>query len=114
MLDGNIRLINAFTVISFSGRALWSQSVLSNFVYLQSGDPSTVGYLTGLMGSAQVLSSIPSGILADVVPKSRLLAVASLVGLVAIALNVYAVQIGSMALLAVALSPQQKERCSLL
>jgi MFS family permease len=88
----NIRLTLLFTVVAFAGRSLWSQSVLSTFVYLlRDDDPKAVGFITAAMGIAQLLSSFPAGILADRYRRDVLLKIASVIGLIAIGLAYTAV-----------------------
>lgn len=90
----NILLTLIFTAIAFAGRSLWSQSVLSTFVYLlEDNDPKAVGYITGVMGLAQLVSSFPTGVLADHYRRDTLLKGASAVGLLAIGLTLTAVLI---------------------
>jgi MFS family permease len=88
----NIRVTLIYTLLSFAGRSLWSQSVLSTFVYLlQNNDAKAVGFITAAMGLSQFLSSFPAGILADRYRRDRILKLASFVGLVAIGLTYIAV-----------------------
>jgi len=80
----NINLILAYTFIAFSARSLWNQSVLSAFVYLiKNDDPKFVGILTGIMGTTQLLSSFPAGILADKFRRDTMLKIASVIGAIA-------------------------------
>jgi len=101
----NIFWINVFTVVAFSGRSIWQQSILSNYVYLVAdNNASIVGFLTGILGLSQVLSSVPTGVLGDILPKHYLLRVSAVITLGAIAVNVYAVHNGSLQALAVAMT----------
>mmetsp|Transcript_28332 Transcript_28332/g.83380 ORF Transcript_28332/g.83380 Transcript_28332/m.83380 type:complete len:578 (-) Transcript_28332:226-1959(-) len=101
----NINLVLAYTVLSFAGRSLWSQSALSAFVYLlRDENPEYVGYLTAVMGVAQLLASFPSGYLADKHRRDALLHTASAVGLIAAGVTTAAVLIESYALLGAALA----------
>ncbi|KAI2506479.1 major facilitator superfamily-like protein [Fragilaria crotonensis] len=88
----NIRLTLMYTLIVFAGRSLWSQSVLSTFVYLlQNKDPKAVGVISAAMGLTQLFVSFPAGIFVDRYRRDYLLKVATVVGLVAIGLTYTAV-----------------------
>lgn len=55
-----------FTGMAFAARSLWSQSVLSTYIYITvSESPTALGNLTGLMGLSQIIASIPAGIISD-------------------------------------------------
>eukprot|EP00978_Attheya_sp_CCMP212_P002231 scaffold4582_cov56-Attheya_sp.AAC.5 len=86
----NIPLVLAYTFLAFAGRSLWSQSVLSAFVFLLShDDPKVVGYLTALMGVMQLVASLPAGIAADsFASRDSLLRLASAFGILAIFVSV--------------------------
>lgn len=88
----NIRLTLIYTVVVFAGRSLWSQSVLSTFVYLlQDNDPKAVGFASAAMGFTQLFVSFPAGYFADRYRRDYLLKLASCVGLVAIGLTFAAI-----------------------
>jgi len=101
----NINLILAFTLFAFAGRSLWSQSVLSTLVYLLRNDnPEAVGFITAVMGMSQLIASFPTGILADRHRRDSLLKVASVVGIVAVAVTLFSVWRESYQWLTVALA----------
>jgi len=87
----NISLILIYTFLYFSSRSLWSQSVLSAFIYLlKDNDPEYVGLITGIMGVTQLLSSFPSGWAADRYGRQLVLRCGSIVGFVGIVTTLYA------------------------
>lgn len=62
----NRSLTILYTAFAFGGRSVWSHSVLPTYVYFLNGhNAAQVGYLTAIMGLAQLLASIPAGVLAD-------------------------------------------------
>lgn len=105
VISRNVHLVLAYTFFSFSARSLWNQSVLSAFVYLlKSDNPKYVGFLTGLMGMSQLLSSFPSGWLADKYRRDKMLKLGSVVGFFAAASTLIASQMKSFTALGIALS----------
>jgi MFS family permease len=101
----NINLVLAYTFFTFSARSLWNQSVLSAFVYLlKSNDPKYVGFLTGLMGMAQLLTSFPSGWLADKYRRDTMLKWGSVIGFVAAISTFIASRMNSFSLLGMSLA----------
>eukprot|EP00565_Helicotheca_tamesis_P000454 CAMPEP_0185725158 /NCGR_PEP_ID=MMETSP1171-20130828/1470_1 /TAXON_ID=374046 /ORGANISM="Helicotheca tamensis, Strain CCMP826" /LENGTH=174 /DNA_ID=CAMNT_0028393199 /DNA_START=106 /DNA_END=627 /DNA_ORIENTATION=- len=101
----NIPLVLAYTFVTFAGRSMWSTSVLSAFVYLlRNDDPESVGFLTAVMGVAQLLASFPSGMLADMYRRDVMLKVGSLVGVAAIVSTMVASFVENFAFLGVALA----------
>jgi hypothetical protein len=89
-LVSNVRRILALTWFSFTGRSIWSQSVLSIFVYLLNKDnPERVGYVTAVMGMSQVVSSLPAECLKW--QRNNILRLGSLVGAIAAGLTVVAI-----------------------
>lgn len=80
----NINRILIYSFFIFAGRSLWNQSVLPAFVYFLKGkDPLFVGILAAIMGMTQVLSSFPTGILADLYRRDHMLKIGSGVGTLA-------------------------------
>ena len=101
----NINLVLAYTFLTFASRSLWNQSVLSAFVYLlKSNDPKYVGFLTGLMGMAQLLTSFPSGWLADKYRRDTMLKFGSVIGLMGAISTFIASRMNSFPLLGVSLA----------
>lgn len=87
----NIPIVLAYTTFVFAGRSVWSQSVLSTFVFLlRQEDFRAVGFMTAVMGLAQLFTSFPAGYLADRYRRDTMLRVASVVALAAIAAILYA------------------------
>ena len=101
----NIKFILSYTVLMFAGRSMWSQTVLSAYVYLlRDNNAEAVGLLTAIMGISQLLLSFPTGYLADKFRRDTLLKSASVFGFVAISTTVVAVRRRSYSLLALALA----------
>eukprot|EP00563_Minutocellus_polymorphus_P019910 CAMPEP_0197716222 /NCGR_PEP_ID=MMETSP1434-20131217/1183_1 /TAXON_ID=265543 /ORGANISM="Minutocellus polymorphus, Strain CCMP3303" /LENGTH=362 /DNA_ID=CAMNT_0043300545 /DNA_START=15 /DNA_END=1100 /DNA_ORIENTATION=- len=101
----NIKFILLYTVFMFAGRSMWSQTVLSAYVYLLRDDNAeAVGLLTAIMGISQLLLSFPTGYLADKFRRDTLLKSASIFGFVAISTTLVAVHRRSYSLLALALA----------
>lgn len=101
----NVHFVLAYTFFSFSARSLWNQSVLSAFVYLlKSDDPKYVGYITGLTGMMQLLSSFPSGWLADKYRRDKMLKLGSIVGFLAATSTLIASRMNDFTALGIALS----------
>lgn len=97
----NIKLVLAYQFFAMAARSLWNQSVLSAYVFLlKTDDPKFVGFLTGVMGLSQMLTSFPAGFLADRYRRDTMLKVASIVGTVAVSLTYYAAQQNSFTTLA--------------
>jgi MFS family permease/GNAT superfamily N-acetyltransferase len=91
-ISRNIPVALAYTGLIFAGRSVWSQSVLSTFVFLlRHEDTRAVGIITAAMGLAQLLTSLPAGYLADRYRRDTLLRTASAFGLVAMAATLYAI-----------------------
>ena len=91
-LSRNVPIALAYTALVFAGRSVWSLSVLSTFVFLlRDEDYRSVGIITAVMGLAQLITSFPSGYLADRYRRDTLLRVASVVALGAIAATLYAI-----------------------
>ena len=90
-ISRNVPLALAYTAFVFAGRSVWSQSVLSTFVFLvRQEDYRAVGFITAVMGVAQLITSFPSGYLADRYRRDTLLRVASAVALGAIVSTLHA------------------------
>ena len=101
----NINLILAYTGFAFAGRSLWSQSVLSTFVYLLRNDnPEAVGLITAVMGMSQLIISFPTGIMADRYRRDSYLQLGSAVGLVAVGVTLFSLWKDSYQWLTVALA----------
>ena len=84
---------------------MWSQTVLSAYVYLlRDNNAEAVGLLTAIMGISQLLLSFPTGYLADKYRRDSLLKAASCFGFVAISTTLVAVYRRSYMLLALALA----------
>ena len=91
-ISRNVPLALAYTAFIFAGRSVWSQSVLSTYVFLlRHHDYRAVGIITAAMGLAQLVTSFPSGYLADRYRRDVLLRVASVVASGAIASTLYAI-----------------------
>jgi len=101
----NINFILVYTLLIFAGRSMWSQTVLSAYVFLlRDKNAEAVGLLTAIMGISQLVTSFPSGYLADRFRRDSLLKGASCFGFVAISATLVAVHRRSYSLLALALA----------
>ncbi|GMH71916.1 hypothetical protein TrST_g1492 [Triparma strigata] len=101
----NIGRYMRYTALIFAARSLWSQSVLASYIYLLTDNSSeAVGNVTGLMGLAQVLMSVPSGILSDKYRRDTVLRASLFVGFTALTLIIIAVISDSFSLLCVGVS----------
>jgi hypothetical protein len=91
----NIRRILASTWFGFTGRAIWSQNVLSVLIFLlYPQQPERVGYITAAMGLSQVLTTMVTNCcLSPLWRRDNLLRLAALVGFGAIGVTVYALQV---------------------
>lgn len=91
----NIRRILSSTWFGFTGRAIWSQNVLSILIFLlYPQQPERVGYITAAMGLSQVLSTmIARCCLPPLWKRDNMLRLAASVGMGAIGVTVYAVMV---------------------
>eukprot|EP00977_Amphora_coffeiformis_P015293 scaffold4494_cov161-Amphora_coffeaeformis.AAC.12 len=104
-LSHNVPLTLAYTAFVFAGRSVWSQSVLSTFVFLiKEEDYRAVGFITAVMGLAQLVTSFPTGYLADRHRRDLLLRVASVVGFLAMASTLFAIHQSHYVALVIALA----------
>ncbi len=89
----NIRRILALTWFGFTGRAIWSQNVLSILIFLlYPQQPERVGYITAAMGLSQVLStSLAQYFLSPKWKRHQMLRLAAIIGLGAIGGTIYIV-----------------------
>ena len=78
--------------------------MLATFIFLVKDEVEAVGFLTAIMGIAQLITSFPSGVLADRHRRDSLLKVASGVGMMAIVATIGACYQQSYVFLAAALS----------
>jgi MFS family permease len=89
----NVKLTLLYTFFAFAGRSIWSQSVLAAYVYLLRNDsPEAVGYITAVMGLAQLICSFPTGIVADCYRRDSLLRAASFTGCIAVVFTLVALR----------------------
>jgi MFS family permease len=101
----NVPLVLAYTAFVFAGRAVWSQSVLSTFVFLvKSKDYRAVGFITAVMGVSQLLTSFPAGYYSDRFRRDTLLKGAAVVGVTAVGATLYACWRGDYAALVAGLA----------
>ena len=101
----NIDFVLLYSFLIFAGRSMWSQTVLSAYIYLlRDGDTEAVGLITAIMGISQLVVSFPAGALADRYRRDLLLRASSLVGTAAVVATVLALRTRSYGVLAVALA----------
>ena len=87
----NITFTLIYTCFAFAGRSIWQQSVLATYVFLiMKENPEAVGFITAVMGFAQLCASVPTGYLADKYRRDTMLKLASAVGLLAISVTLIA------------------------
>jgi len=73
----NVRIVLSYTFLNSVSRSIWGANVLSAYVYvITGGSNSQVGYLTGVLGTAQVLAAPFCAYLADRYRRDRMLKVA--------------------------------------
>ena len=87
----NVILTLLYTIFAFSGRSIWSQSVLAAYVYLlRNNQAEAVGFITAVLGLSQLVTSIPAGIIADAHRRDVLLKFSSTVGCFAVGVTFWA------------------------
>jgi MFS family permease len=79
-LNSNVRLTLWWTWVETASSSIRSGDVLSAFIYLRTGDNSTVGYIQGVNGAMQLLLAVPAGWLADRYRRDAVLRGAAAVG----------------------------------
>lgn len=80
----NIKKCFTFTLISSCTRAIWDSSIFSSYVYLLTGNNTSVGYLSGISGLILVLMAPLMGSLADKFERNIVLKFSGIVGIFAI------------------------------
>ena len=102
----NINVIMIYTYIAFVSRSLWNSNALSIFVFLlvNDDDKKTVGFITGLTGLTQLLSSYPASLVADRYRRDRVIKFGAIIGFISIIFTMYAAQKANLTLLAIGLS----------
>ncbi|GFH44426.1 hypothetical protein CTEN210_00900 [Chaetoceros tenuissimus] len=102
----NINVIMIYTYIAFVSRSLWNSNALSIFVFLlvNVDDKKTVGFITGLTGLTQLLSSYPASFVADKYRRDNVVKFGSIIGFISIFFTLYAAQKENLTLLAIGLS----------
>jgi hypothetical protein len=90
ILSPNLSRILIFTWFAFTGRSIWSQSMLAVFIFLlqNQSHPETVGYVAAVMGMSQVIASFPAKYLANTFKRHTMLKLASGVGMGAVVIMV--------------------------
>ena len=102
----NITAIMIYTYLSFVARSLWNSNALPIFVFLlcKVDDIKTVGFITGLTGMTQLLSSYPASWVADRYRRDRVVIFGSIMGIVSATLTLIAAQRENLTLLAIGLA----------
>lgn len=101
----NIPLIIAYTYFLQTSRSLWSNNILSSYVYLlKNNSPEAVGLITAIMGMSQVLVAFPAGHAADTYGRDRVLRLGAFVGFISLSTLCFAVYRQDYSTLAVALA----------
>eukprot|EP00854_Cymbomonas_tetramitiformis_P024390 gene24390-29645_t len=88
--DRNLSLIIAYNFFAYMGRSIWGETVLSAYVYIIMGSYSTVGYITGIRGIAQIAFAPIFGWLADKGRRDTMLYIAAFVGYSGAAVSIVA------------------------
>lgn len=87
----NVTLTLLYTILAFVGSSIWGNNVLATYVYLlKDQNAADVGYFTGVMGTSNLLCSLPAGYWADRHRRDTVLRVAAILRGVAIATAIYA------------------------
>ena len=101
----NIPLIIAYTYFLQTSRSLWSNNILSSYVYLlKNNSPEAVGLITAIMGMSQVLVAFPAGHAADTYGRDRVLKLGAFVGFISLSTLCFAVYRQDYSTLALALA----------
>ena len=88
----NIPLTIAYTFITQTSRSLWSNNILSSYVYLlENNNAEAVGFITAIMGMTQVFVALPAGHLADTYRRDTVIRIGSVFGAIALAATCFAV-----------------------
>ena len=91
----NTMFIYVFTFTAYFSRAIWEGSIISSFVYLiTEGSAVSIGSLSGTLGFTQIFVAPIMGFLSDIMPRTWILSLASVIGFFATFLTVYAVRSG--------------------
>ena len=89
-ISRNVHLTLLYTGFAFAGRSIWIQSVLAAFVYFLKNNLEAVGYITAVMGLSQLVCSFPAAFIADYHRRDFMLKIASVFGVAAIVVTLYA------------------------
>lgn len=79
----NVKIALIWTLFETGSASVRSGAVLSQYIYLCSGSNSTVGYVQGITGIAQMVAALPAGWLADKYRRDYILKGAAALGTVA-------------------------------
>jgi MFS family permease len=104
-LHRNISLSLAFTFLLYTSRGIWQSTILPLYIgELAGGGKAPIGYMQAAQGIATLLTAAPAGWAADGLGRARVLRVAAVCGLLAVALTLIAVYLSSLTVLGCALA----------
>ena len=81
VMNYNVKLVFAYSFFQSLGRGIWMGNVLSNWIYLISGESNELlGLTSAITGLAMTMTVLPSGFFSDRTEKRYILRLASVVG----------------------------------
>lgn len=100
----NLFTICAYTFLASAARSIWSGDILAAYVFLLTGNNTSVGVITGVRGIAQLALSPVFGWLADKGGRARMLRLAAIVGFLGAAIAAFGIHTGHYQSLCVAMA----------
>ncbi|DBB11009.1 TPA: hypothetical protein ACH3X3_006490 [Trebouxia sp. C0006] len=79
----NVKLALIWTLFETGSASVRSGAILSAYIYLCTGSNSTVGYVQGITGIAQMVAALPAGWMADKYRRDYILKGAAALGAIA-------------------------------
>lgn len=90
-LNPNVKLILFFALMQSIGRGIWMGNVLSSYIYLISGESNQLlGWTSAATGIMMTIVVFPAGILADRFRRDKMLRIAAVIGIIALAIIAFA------------------------
>lgn len=102
-MNDNLWLIFRFTLINYLSRAMWDGNIFSSYIYLLTGNSTSVGIFISVIGFTQLICAPLNGIISDSCERQNVLKVTGTVGFLATLCTIYAVATGSYDLLYVSM-----------
>ena len=100
----NVVLTFTFTIFNFMAQSLCNNNSMAAYIFVLTNSTAQVGWAEGMQGIVTVLVGLPTGLLADKVPRPRVLKMAGVVGVAALVATATAVCVGFVLLPSSALS----------